>query len=443
MAARNLPNLGLRAFYNPGDNGWGAEMSQNMLKLSVLVQAGAAGLVGVLPGAPANGAVYILDEDAGANANNIAVRDDGAWVFIEPSEGWFVYDRDQNKYLTFNGNRWLAFAGGGGGGGGSLPPGGSTGQVLGKLSDTDGDADWIDQTGDGGDGGPVIPPEYHAYWRLFSTVNNGDPWTGLNELQFLDPEENQVATSGGNIVFSADDGGSFGGAATAFDGTTNGSTHWQDHATTGAWIGYHFPDPVAVQGVKVWGCYIPAQTPQVFQIQYSDDGASWTQLYEVSAGAGGWAAGEVRKFMNPDFVNTTGQHQFWALFDVQAKVGGYAQCQAIHWSLNGDAPVYPVSYSALGFYNNDGGYDPNNLLDDTGAAWAAESDKPHWLIADFGVPKKFDKIEILPVPGGEVQGFRMMTVGYSDDGIMFTMVGSYPIGAAWVNGVYKTFDIPN
>ena len=31
-----------------------------------------------------------------------------------------------------------------GGGGGGVPDGGTTGQVLGKLSDTDGDADWVD-----------------------------------------------------------------------------------------------------------------------------------------------------------------------------------------------------------------------------------------------------------------------------------------------------------
>lgn len=117
MAGRVLPNLNLMAFYTPGEDGWGNEMSLNLLKLSVLTQGGVSQKVAAEPGAPAAGTIIVLDETHATHPNAVAAYDDGAWVYFTPSEGWLVYDRAANEYLTFTGVIWDVFAGGGGGGG--------------------------------------------------------------------------------------------------------------------------------------------------------------------------------------------------------------------------------------------------------------------------------------------------------------------------------------
>lgn len=129
MVGRVLPNLNLMGFYAPGDDGWGEEMSLNLLKLSVLAQAGVSQKVAVEPGAPAAGTVILLDETNATHPNAIAAYDNGAWVYFTPSEGWLVYDRSANKYLTYNTLAWVELAAassGGGGGGGAFLPGSET-----------------------------------------------------------------------------------------------------------------------------------------------------------------------------------------------------------------------------------------------------------------------------------------------------------------------------
>lgn len=117
MPSRSLPNLGLQAFFALGEDGWNDEMDSNLLKLSVLVQCAAIDKLNADPTTPADGDVYVFDETHPTNANAIAIRDAGAWVYVTPAEGWLIYNRAADAYLTFNGTAWVALAVGGGGGG--------------------------------------------------------------------------------------------------------------------------------------------------------------------------------------------------------------------------------------------------------------------------------------------------------------------------------------
>lgn len=116
MPSRALPNLGLQAFFDPGEDGWDDEMSLNLLLLSVLVQGGVMETVSATPGAPADGDVYLFAGDHPTEANKIAIRDAGAWIYVTPLEGWRVYDRTANMLLLFTGANWVEFTSGGGGG---------------------------------------------------------------------------------------------------------------------------------------------------------------------------------------------------------------------------------------------------------------------------------------------------------------------------------------
>lgn len=114
MAARDLPNLALKAFFDLGEDGWDDEMSLNLLKLSVLVQPVALDKVSADPGAPVDGDVYIFDETHPTQANKVAIRDDGAWVYVTPFEGWLIFNQAADYYEKFDGTVWAELETGGG-----------------------------------------------------------------------------------------------------------------------------------------------------------------------------------------------------------------------------------------------------------------------------------------------------------------------------------------
>lgn len=117
MASRTLPNLGLRAFYALHESGWGDQRSEDILKTSVLVQGSVDSKVSAMPGSPTAGDMVICDEALTGFENQIAVYDDGAWVYYIPVEGWMVYNRADGYFEWFNGTLWSEYTAGGAVGG--------------------------------------------------------------------------------------------------------------------------------------------------------------------------------------------------------------------------------------------------------------------------------------------------------------------------------------
>lgn len=106
MPKRTLPGLGLTGFWDLGSDNWKDENDSNLRTLSALVQARAISRTTALPASPANGDIYIVPPDAASNANEIAIRDDGAWVYIPPAEGFTAYVADANENVQFDGTAW-------------------------------------------------------------------------------------------------------------------------------------------------------------------------------------------------------------------------------------------------------------------------------------------------------------------------------------------------
>ena len=103
---RALPGLGLKAFWTLGSNGWKPDMDQDLLVLSVTVQGRSLAFISSLPGSPSNGDIYIMT--AGAETNHIAVRDNGAWVYLIPQAGWVFWSVADAKHYSFDGTTWAA-----------------------------------------------------------------------------------------------------------------------------------------------------------------------------------------------------------------------------------------------------------------------------------------------------------------------------------------------
>lgn len=160
--------------------------------------------------------------------------------------------------------------------GSGVPPGGTTGQVLAKLSDDDGDAGWADLPSGGGGGAG------HTWWRVIWDSNFGDSFSGTRELIFLDEAGEVIPASGAVPVSStgATSGGSFdGNPAMAFDG--DNGTWWQANGSSGPWLGLHYADAQTIGGITIRDSNFPNQTLRTGRIQYSDDGAAWTDLFAI------------------------------------------------------------------------------------------------------------------------------------------------------------------
>lgn len=106
MAERALPGVGLKGFDDPDADGWNTWTDTNWRIVSALLQGRVLNLVTGVPGSPANGDMYILT--SGANAQTIAVRDNGAWVYITPQEGWRMYDQTTKLTYHYDGSAWKA-----------------------------------------------------------------------------------------------------------------------------------------------------------------------------------------------------------------------------------------------------------------------------------------------------------------------------------------------
>lgn len=92
-------------------------VNESLQRLDALVQLSVqSATTGVEPGAPGDGAVYILPNGKtgahwGAMGNQaLAYHRDGAWEEIAPRAGWLAYVADQARVLIFDGAAWAPLA---------------------------------------------------------------------------------------------------------------------------------------------------------------------------------------------------------------------------------------------------------------------------------------------------------------------------------------------
>jgi len=111
MPERIMPGLGLRAFYDPGQRDWGTSLSEDLRRLSALVQAGATSRTAVLPVTGSVGQIAIVPSTAVANANAVALWDEAsgvaAWVYLAPQDGWQIWIADEARHVRFIAGAWV------------------------------------------------------------------------------------------------------------------------------------------------------------------------------------------------------------------------------------------------------------------------------------------------------------------------------------------------
>jgi hypothetical protein len=112
MPERIMPGLGLRAFYDPGQRNWGTSLSEDLRRLSALVQPRATSRTTPLPTTGSTGQIAIVPAAAGADSNALALWDQSpvgaaAWVYLTPEEGWQVWVADEARHVRFTAGTWV------------------------------------------------------------------------------------------------------------------------------------------------------------------------------------------------------------------------------------------------------------------------------------------------------------------------------------------------
>lgn len=278
---RALPGLGLLGFWDLGSNAWKTGMDTNLRRLSALVQLSVVSRTTPLPGSPPALSVYIVPSGAGSNANAVAFRDNGEWVYLTPVKGLRAMVRDEDIFYWFDGSNWVEEVSG-------LEEAPADGKQYARK-----DGGWVEVVGDGTGGGG---PPSATHWRvLVSEAANGTGNTMIAEVSFgfegilLDQS---AGTSSSSSEISPNNDSS------AFDNID--STIWQSASGLPQWVALEFPEPVQIDGVSLTAGDSTTRAngmPTVFAIQYSeDDGVSWETLGGPIADAEAFAVGETRSY---------------------------------------------------------------------------------------------------------------------------------------------------
>lgn len=142
----------------------------------------------------------------------------------------------------------------------------------------------------------------HRYWRLFSVKSNDTANTAVCELEMFTSLGGTNVCTGGTAASSSNWAGWE--AAKAFDGIKTGDQGWAGSGGTylNQWVSYDFGAGNEVEIIQV---AVTARStnlgnmPNLFAIEWSDDGINWTQKGHIPPQTS-WGANETRTF---DIVN--------------------------------------------------------------------------------------------------------------------------------------------
>jgi hypothetical protein len=287
----------------------------------------------------------------------------------------------------------------------------------------------------------------HRYWRLYITRTcvPSAGYVSLMEVQLRTAIGGASVATGGTASASSTDFGWV--AANAFDGSTGGNG-WHTAAFSSPapqWIKYDFGSGNAKAIVE---CTITPQSsfsgraPASFQLQYSDDDSTWTDLFSV-VDAEPYANGEVRAFNATDTPTQGASKTFWRVRATTANSGsagsGYFELAEVAMATSSGGANECTGGKA--FHNvalNTTGFEAGNAFDGNTATYCSSNELPAYVGYRFASAKDITEVK---VRGRAAGGYEptALTIDYWD-GATFQTVHTAS-GLSWTAGEQKTFTI--
>lgn len=279
---------------------------------------------------------------------------------------------------------------------------------------------------------PTGPSDPKRMWRLnvTDTVSSGD-YVQIAELEF-----NVNGAGAPRSGFILGGSGYFGTAfpSFAFDGSTGGTNWISPNQTKPHWIGYDYGVGRNVNSVTITATD-GNRAPKNFDIQYSQDGITWTTEWSV---AGATWPSATQTFTKPD---SAGASRYWRVYITDN---------------NGDAvnTIHELQmYTAAGAISvcsggtaiesgHDSSAAADNLFDgNVGTDWS-KTGLPAWVGYDFGDGNEKAIIGVAMFPPASPYVNRMpkdFDVQYSNDGISWATSWSVQDSTDWTEKVGREF----
>lgn len=137
----------------------------------------------------------------------------------------------------------------------------------------------------------------HLHWRINITANNGGSgYLTIAEIEMRGSVGGSDLCTGGTATASVNSGA----ASVLFDNSPSSFWDTGGSSQTG-WVAYQFPSPVDIVEYTIRAqdnaSYLD-ESPKDWKMQYSDDGSSWYDSFSSVTNQTGWAASEIRTFLN-------------------------------------------------------------------------------------------------------------------------------------------------
>jgi hypothetical protein len=173
---------------------------------------------------------------------------------------------------------------------------------------------------DGGGAGPP-PADTHRYWRINITAVASGGIAALGEVEMYETEFGPNVITGGTASADSEFNASF-VAGNASNGKYIDNPWGSSSAALPHWWRYDFGsgNDVAINAIGIMARAGSLETmPTAFDVQYSDDGSSWTTAWSES-GVSWPTAYRFQKFVNPSWTepgytgSPHGSHTHWRYF---------------------------------------------------------------------------------------------------------------------------------
>lgn len=232
----------------------------------------------------------------------------------------------------------------------------------------------------------------HSYWRVVTTQGQGGGnWT-LDEVKFRAVEGGPNLAVGGTPLSSGDFAGR--PASNAFDG--DDTTIWSSSGTTtGMYIGYQFPAPVAINEVFLRTHGNPAflnQSTVSCRVDSSDDGVTWNTEWTHTAMANITTIFEERLLKRP---HPSLARQYWRVRPTA--IQAFTNWTAAELEFRATAGGASLATGGTPLSSGDfSGRPASNAFDGSGATiWSSSGGAPMYLGYALTAPSVVAEVRIL------------------------------------------------
>ena len=291
----------------------------------------------------------------------------------------------------------------------------------------------------------------HRYWRLYITANNGGSVAALTEFRLFTVPDLINRATGGTPYASTTYGSE--APARAFDG--NISSNWASAlgASYPHWLAYDLGEgnERKIDAIELFSRSSGdvVQMVRDFEVQWSDDGSTWTTEWSV-AGETGWGSNEGRVFSNPNYPVPGTGYRHWRLLFTANNGGSAVAATEIEMLALPDTVSKTVGGVARNSSRWDSSHNVNELFDgvlnNNSNAWASKSGAamPQWVSYEFLSGKQIINAVAIHARNNtdSSQAPRDFAVQYSEDGVNWTTAWTVSGQTGWGSYERRQFNAP-